>query len=127
MSQIPYTDFNVLQIRLKEQAEAITTLERDVERIEQVNLENAMLAYKWMEAHDKLKSGKPYKFPEPADLPNAITTLQSQLAEAREALEGAEITAGGYNYAGWHFGLVFKTLEDKRRAKKAIRALKDSQ
>jgi hypothetical protein len=31
-----------------------------------------MNAFKWMEAHDNLKAGKPYDLPSPADLPNVM-------------------------------------------------------
>jgi predicted nuclease with TOPRIM domain len=39
------------------------------------NLEVQMLAWKWQEAHDLLKSGKPYGFPSPSDLPASLEKL----------------------------------------------------
>lgn len=43
-----------------------------------------MLAYKWMVAHDRLKAGKPYEFPTPTDLPDAIKRRDSALATLRQ-------------------------------------------
>lgn len=43
----------------------------------------SMLAHKWMVAHDCLKEGKPYSYPEPADLPNAIIKLEQENARLR--------------------------------------------
>lgn len=45
-----------------------------------------MLARKWMEAHDRLKAGKPYDLPKPADLPNAVKQLEAENKRLREAL-----------------------------------------
>src|SRR4051812_11180050 len=60
----------------------MTTREDEmVEQIERLNdwlVETQMLAHKWMVAHDKLKAGKPYDFPQPADLPNAVAALSSE-------------------------------------------------
>ncbi len=47
-----------------------------------------MLAYTWMEAHDKLRAGEPYRFPKPTDLPDAlaeIARLRSILAKNDQA------------------------------------------
>lgn len=62
---------------LLEQAEARATA------AEARNAELSMLAYRWMEAHDRLKAGENYDLPSPADLPAA----EAQLAKAKEALE----------------------------------------
>jgi len=43
-----------------------------------------MLAYKWQEAHDCLKSGLPYSFPSPTDLPEC----EAENARLRGALVG---------------------------------------
>lgn len=53
-----------------------------IETLEARLLEAEMRAHKWMEAHDKLAAGKPYDYPKPADLPDAlaeITRLQREL------------------------------------------------
>jgi hypothetical protein len=39
-----------------------------------------MNAHKWMEAHDKLKAGKPYDLPKTADLPDTIEALSERIA-----------------------------------------------
>ena len=47
--------------------------------------ETQMLAFKWMEAHDKLKAGKPYSFPKPADVPEAIARTAKATADLAAA------------------------------------------
>jgi hypothetical protein len=55
----------------------------EIERLEQRNLEVSILASKWMEAHDNLKAGKPYKFPTVADK----SDLEAEIERLRDALE----------------------------------------
>lgn len=53
------------------------------------SLDNHILAHGWMVAHDSLQAGMPYKFPEPADLPEAIDraeAAEAQVAALRKAL-----------------------------------------
>ncbi|MFA4899917.1 MAG: hypothetical protein WC563_10360 [Brevundimonas sp.] len=47
------------------------------------NAEASMLAYKWMEAHDRLKVGLDYDLPSPADVP-AEKARADRLAKALE-------------------------------------------
>jgi len=62
------------------------TTERDAAN--ERSLANNILAHGWMVAHDMLKAGKPYKFPEPADVPNS--TARAIAAESeRDALKQA--------------------------------------
>ena len=82
---------------MREAASAITTLSAEVERLgrerdayERASLEQNMLAYKWMTAHDALRADRPYEYPNPVDLPNAIAraeTAERDLATAKAALE----------------------------------------
>jgi hypothetical protein len=51
----------------------------DAERLRERLAETQMLASKWMEAHDCLKAGKPYDFPQPANLPNEVAALKHDL------------------------------------------------
>lgn len=44
----------------------------ELARLGDRNVELSVLAYKWMEAHDALKSGQPYDYPSPADVPAII-------------------------------------------------------
>ena len=54
----------------------------ELERLADRNVELSVLAYKWMEAHDALKSGQPYDYPSPADVP----TLLAENAALRESI-----------------------------------------
>ena len=64
--------FDALAHLYEKSADTITRLEEQL-------LEAQMRAHQWMQAHDKLKAGKPYEFPKPADLPDTITRLQAAL------------------------------------------------
>lgn len=50
--------------------------------------ETQMLAFKWMDAHDKLQAGRPYKFPSPADLPECVAELLEALRRIRDLPPG---------------------------------------
>ena len=66
-----------------------TVLQDDGERLNERLAETQMLAFKWMEAHDKLHAGKQYKFPSPADLPDALEAKEREIERLREALQAA--------------------------------------
>ena len=51
-------------------------LREQVEYLNDQCVEAQMRAHKWMQAHDKLKAGKPYDLPTPADLPDTIKALE---------------------------------------------------
>jgi hypothetical protein len=64
-------------------------LASEITRIKANAAETHMLAYSWMEAHDKLRAGKTYTFPKPTDLPEAlaeIARLRSIIAKMDGAL-----------------------------------------
>jgi len=65
-------------------------------------VETQMLAHKWMEAHDKLHSGKPYDFPKPADLPEALARLRD-MERALAKLSPIKVHDGP-DYAEVYFG-----------------------
>lgn len=54
------------------------------------NRDLQMLAFGWCAAHDALAAGKPYDFPSPVDLPEALAELE----KVRKALEGTHDTHG---------------------------------
>jgi len=54
----------------------LVALRTENERLNERLVETQMLAFKWMEAHDKLHAGKPYEFPKLADLPDALAMLE---------------------------------------------------
>ena len=65
----------------------LAILVSEIARLKANAAETHMLAYTWMEAHDKLRAGEPYKFPKPTDLPDAlaeIARLQSIIAKNDE-------------------------------------------
>ena len=67
----------------------LSILVSEIARIKANAYETHMLAYRWMEAHDKLRAGEPYRFPKPTDLPEAlgeIDRLRSIIAKSDEAL-----------------------------------------
>lgn len=69
---------------------AIIKLKQENTLNEELAHKAQVLASKWMEAHDKLKAGKPYAYPEPADLPNIIdrtwnAAIDKALVTLREA------------------------------------------
>lgn len=66
---------------------AIQSLQSDKDQLLEQMAEIQMNARKWMEAHDKLKAGKPYDLPSPADFPDALQSLQSEIASLRGDLE----------------------------------------
>lgn len=73
----------VLQLKIDQQVETIAATEAR-------NVDVSVLAHKWMEAHDKLKAGKPYDFPSPADKPALLARAEAAeqaLSEAIEALK----------------------------------------
>jgi hypothetical protein len=75
---------------VRKAATAIQTLTAENERKQARILELNMLAFKWMDAHDKLKAGEPYDWPCTTDMPDAlarIAELEAEVAAAREALE----------------------------------------
>lgn len=49
---------------------------RRIERLNDLMRDIQMNAHKWMVAHDRLKAGKPYDLPAPADLPEALRLLK---------------------------------------------------
>lgn len=66
--------------------ERVKVLDKICERLKSLEehaLENNIRAYGWMEAHDKLKAGKPYKFPSPVDKDE----LRERLKKTEEALK----------------------------------------
>jgi hypothetical protein len=63
-----------------------SNLEVEVERLRAICYDTQMLAFKWQEAHDCLKSGLPYPFPRPADLPDAIAAKDAEISELRAKL-----------------------------------------
>jgi hypothetical protein len=70
----------------------LAVLVSEITRIKANAAETHMLAYTWMEAHDKLRAGKPYAFPKPTDLPDAlaeIARLRSIIAKMDGALANA--------------------------------------
>ena len=64
-----------------------------VAALTQRNLEAAMLASKWMEAHDRLKAGLPYQVPRTTDLPEM--TIRAEAAEAEVRRLNDIINSGG--------------------------------
>jgi hypothetical protein len=71
-----------LQARIVELEGLVRVLAEENEALKLRNAEVSMLAHKWMVAHDMLKEGKPYEYPTPADLPNAV----AENTRLREAL-----------------------------------------
>lgn len=57
-------------------------------------LELQMLAWKWMQAHDCLKSGRPYDLPSPLDLPKSVADI-TRIERIVEAYVGGEYEAQG--------------------------------
>lgn len=57
-------------------------------------LELQMLAWKWMQAHDCLTSGRSYELPSPADLPKSIADIV-QIEKIVESYVGGEYEAQG--------------------------------
>jgi hypothetical protein len=53
----------------------LALLVAEIARVKENLVETQMLAYTWMEAHDKLRAGKPYTFPKPTDLPDALEEI----------------------------------------------------
>ena len=107
----------------------ITAFEAEIAAIEERSLENSIHANGWMEAHDKLLAGKPYKFPSPTDkddLRKHLAAKDSKIARLREALEPF---AGAYvNAEGWaeymYIGGSSLRNNDLRRAKAALEETK---
>lgn len=62
-----------------------------VERLHERLADTQMLAFKWMEAHDKLHAGKPYEFPKPADLPDALAEKDAEIKRLRAALTASGV------------------------------------
>ena len=69
----------VLLARIEADAATIATLQAEKEQLNGRLAETQMLAFKWMEAHDKRAADKPYDFPKPADYPDALATLQAKV------------------------------------------------
>lgn len=77
----------------------LSSLQREVEtlrgenmRLYQRNAEVSLHAYKWMVAHDMRAAGKPYDYPEPADLPKSEARAQSAEARLAKAMEAGNAT-----------------------------------
>jgi hypothetical protein len=69
-----------------EAADKLESLSEQNERLYDWLAETQMNAIKWMEAHDKLKAGKPYDLPSPADLPKALESLSERICGLERAL-----------------------------------------
>ncbi|MEO6610369.1 MAG: hypothetical protein ABIN69_18070 [Aestuariivirga sp.] len=70
----------------------LAILVSEIARVKANLAETRMLAYTWMEAHDKLRAGEPYTFPKSTDLPDAlaeIAHLRSIIAKNNGALANA--------------------------------------
>ena len=75
----------------------ISELEGENERLHGRTLELQTHAWKWMEAHDCLKSGRSYDFPRPADLPDALAEIERLRAALETAGEWQEISTAPKN------------------------------
>lgn len=73
----------------------------ELERLADRNVELSVLAYKWMEAHDALKSGQPYDYPSPADVPTLLAE-NAALRDERDQIAGESIWWKGVIGDGSH-------------------------
>lgn len=93
-------DFNWLgkcSIELREANDATRALiaakDAELSRQHERILELQMHAWKWMEAHDGLKSGRPYQFPSPTDLPEALAEIATLRAGIKRLSDEEELCA----------------------------------
>lgn len=81
---------------IERQARELAEAKQKLTYTEESAADTAMRAHKWMVAHNNLMAGKPYEYPEPADLPNAIAraeTAEAEIARLTTPLEGAKVSA----------------------------------
>lgn len=71
---------------------ALPALIAERDQLRELNVEVSVRAHKWMEAHDKLKAGKDYEFPTPADVPT-LRAERDQLREERDSKERVAVQA----------------------------------
>jgi hypothetical protein len=76
--------------------EALTTMQEREERLNEMMAEIQMNGFNWMRAHDKLKAGKPYDLPKPADLPEALAAMQAREATLIRVLRDLVALWEGY-------------------------------
>jgi len=103
------TDGALAERLAKERRSAATALRTALARIEELEGENrqlsarnaeiSMLAHRWMVAHDMRQAGKPYDFPEPADLPKSEARALAAEAQVKRLVEALKPFA----MAGDHF------------------------
>jgi hypothetical protein len=90
-SSLPYDAADVIEA----QSATIERLSAENEALNDRLVETEMRAHQWMRAHDLLKAGKPYDFPSPADLPNALAELERAFREGWAKGYRAGVIDGG--------------------------------
>jgi len=82
-----------------------------------------MLAFKWMDAHDKLKAGLPYELPKPADVPDTMAQLDKLRAALEPFAKCAEQLKNRTDFGDKvivSVGQTVLTLDDFNQARKAL-------
>lgn len=82
-------DAKALLARLDRAEAALATADANLDESQRHNVEVSKLATDWMNAHDSLKAGQPYKLPSPVPVAQLIAT-----ADAAGFARGVEAAAG---------------------------------
>jgi len=102
---------------------ALTQLDELRARYDERLTDLQMLAFKWMDAHDKLKAGLPYELPKPADVPDTMAQLDKLRAALEPFAKCAEQLKNRTDFGDKvivSVGQTVLTLDDFNQARKAL-------
>jgi hypothetical protein len=98
--------------------DALESAQAEIARLNDWLVETQMNAHKWMEAHDKLKAGKPYSLPSPADLPKALAEIATVSVDWFDKAIRDHEAEHGPSGGAWNISMILQRLHSAHAALK---------